>query len=133
MIDIDHFKKYNDTHGHDAGDFVLTELAELIFSKLREGDIACRYGGEELVLVMPGASKEITAKRAEFLRESIEKHEFVYQGNNLHGVTVSLGVADYPVDGDSAASLMKAADTALYQAKAAGRNRVMLASTPAME
>lgn len=133
MIDIDHFKKYNDTHGHDAGDFVLTELADLVFSKLREGDIACRYGGEELVLVMPGASKEITAKRAEFLRESIEKHEFVYKGNNLHGVTVSLGVADYPVDGDSAASLMKAADTALYQAKAAGRNRVVLAPTPTMD
>lgn len=127
MIDIDHFKKYNDTHGHDAGDFVLVEISDLLRSKLREGDIACRYGGEELVMVMPGATKEITAARAEFMREAIEKHDFVYKGRNLLGVTASLGVANYPTDGDSSATLMKAADTALYQAKDAGRNRVVLA------
>lgn len=127
MIDIDHFKKYNDTHGHDAGDFVLVEIAELLRNKLREGDIPCRYGGEELVMVMPGATKEITAARAESMRETIEKHAFVYQGNNLNGVTVSLGVAEYPQDGDTSISLMKAADTALYRAKDSGRNQVVLA------
>ena len=79
MIDIDHFKKYNDTHGHDAGDFVLVEISDLLRSKLRAGDIACRYGGEELVMVMPGATKEITAARAESMREAIEKHDFVLQ------------------------------------------------------
>lgn len=127
MIDIDHFKNYNDTHGHDAGDFVLIEIADLLRSKLREGDIACRYGGEELVLVMPGATKDITAARAEVMREAIEKHEFIYKGKNMDGVTVSLGVADYPGDGESSATLMKAADVALYNAKSAGRNRVVLA------
>lgn len=127
MIDIDHFKKYNDTHGHDAGDFVLTEIADLIRSKLRVGDIPCRYGGEELLLVMPSATKEITAARAEFLREAIEKHEFVYKGKNLMGVTASFGVADYPTDGDTPPVLIKAADSALYKAKDSGRNRVVLA------
>jgi diguanylate cyclase (GGDEF)-like protein/PAS domain S-box-containing protein len=127
MIDIDHFKNYNDTHGHDAGDFVLVEIAELLRSKLRSGDIACRFGGEEIVLIMPGASKEIAATRAENLRQTIEKHEFIYQGKNLNGVTVSMGVADYPQDGDNSAALMKAADTALYRAKDGGRNQVVLA------
>ena len=110
-----------------AGDFVLVEIAELLRNKLREGDIPCRYGGEELVMVMPGATKEITAARAESMRATIEKHAFVYQGNNLNGVTVSLGVAEYPQDGDTAISLMKAADMALYRAKDSGRNQVVLA------
>jgi len=127
MIDIDHFKKYNDTHGHDAGDYVLAEIANLIRSKLRSGDIACRYGGEELVLVMPGASKQIAAARAELVRELVEKHQFLYKGQDLSGVTVSLGVANYPEDGDNASTLMKGADTALYRAKDEGRNRVVLA------
>jgi diguanylate cyclase (GGDEF)-like protein len=127
MIDIDHFKKYNDTHGHDAGDFVLAEIANLIRSKLRSGDIACRYGGEELVLVMPGASKEVAANRAQLVRELVEKHAFLYKGQDLSGVTVSMGVSNYPEDGDNASLLMKAADTALYRAKDEGRNCVMLA------
>lgn len=127
MIDVDHFKTYNDTHGHDAGDFVLVAIAELVRSKLRSGDVPCRYGGEELVLIMPGAAKEIATTRAEALRQAIESHEFVYKGKNLAGVTVSMGVADFPVDGDSAAALLKAADMALYQAKETGRNKVVLA------
>lgn len=127
MIDIDHFKNYNDTHGHDAGDFVLVEIAELLRAKLRSGDIACRFGGEEMVLIMPGASKDIAAIRAETMRETIEQHEFVYQGKNLNGVTVSLGVAEYPRDGDTSMALMKAADTALYRAKDSGRNQIALA------
>lgn len=125
MIDIDLFKHYNDTHGHDAGDFVLVEISNLIRNKLRSGDIACRYGGEEIVLVMPGASKDIAAQRAELIRSLIETHKFNYKGEDLSGVTVSLGVADYPEDGENANALMKAADRALYQAKDAGRNRVV--------
>lgn len=127
MIDIDHFKHYNDTHGHDAGDFVLQEVAELLRSKLRLGDIACRYGGEELIMVMPGASKQITANRAELMRASIAQHELIYKGKALQGVTASFGVSNYPSDGESTEHLIKSADEALYNAKAAGRNRVHLA------
>ena len=131
MLDIDHFKKYNDTHGHDVGDFVLVEIAEIVRSKLRAADVPCRYGGEELALIMPGATKEIAVARAQALRKAIEGHEFVCKGKNLASVTVSMGVADFPTDGDSAPVLLKAADTALYQAKESGRNRVMAAVRPA--
>ncbi|WP_019868058.1 sensor domain-containing diguanylate cyclase [Methylovulum miyakonense] len=128
MIDIDHFKSYNDTHGHDAGDYVLIEIAELMRSKLREGDVACRYGGEELVMIILGASKQITLDRAEMVRDAIEKHGFIFKGKNLAGVTASLGVAAFPEDGNTAAGLLKAADTALYQAKESGRNQVVASS-----
>ncbi|MGH8502204.1 MAG: sensor domain-containing diguanylate cyclase [Gammaproteobacteria bacterium] len=128
MVDIDHFKKYNDTHGHDAGDFVLVSIAELVRSKLRVEDVACRFGGEELALVMPGVSKDAAAGRAESMREATERHEFVYKGKSLAGVTISLGVANYPADGDTPAALMKAADSALYLAKDSGRNRVVAAA-----
>jgi diguanylate cyclase (GGDEF)-like protein/PAS domain S-box-containing protein len=126
MLDIDHFKQYNDTHGHDAGDFVLQEMAELLRSKLRLGDIACRYGGEELIMVMPGASKQITANRAELMRAAIAQHELIYKGKPLDNVTASFGVSNYPADGESCESLIKRADEALYDAKAAGRNCVKL-------
>lgn len=129
MLDIDHFKKYNDTHGHDAGDFVLVEVATLLQSKLRAGDIACRYGGEELVLVMPGASKEIAAQRAEQMRVAIENHEFIYKDKNLSGVTASFGVASYPANGDTHSRLVKCIDDALYEAKTEGRNRVVVANS----
>lgn len=129
MIDIDHFKTYNDTHGHDAGDYVLTEIAEIMRSKLRERDVACRYGGEEMVIIMPGASKLIASERAEMVRVAIQNHEFIYRGNNLAGVTASLGVSSYPEDGNNASVLLKAADTALYLAKESGRNRVVNANS----
>lgn len=129
MIDIDHFKTYNDTHGHDAGDYVLVEIADIMRTKLREGDVACRYGGEELVMIILGASRDVTVERAELVRAAIEKHEFVYKGRNLASVTASLGVAVYPDGGDTAATLLKTADTALYIAKESGRNRVVVSST----
>ncbi|MBI3528156.1 MAG: diguanylate cyclase [Betaproteobacteria bacterium] len=127
MVDIDHFKQYNDTHGHDVGDFVLVEIADLVRSKLRSEDVACRYGGEELALIMHGASKEIVFARAEAVRKAIADHEFVCKGKNLARVTVSMGVAEFPADGDSVAAVLKAADTALYQAKESGRNRTAMA------
>jgi diguanylate cyclase (GGDEF)-like protein/PAS domain S-box-containing protein len=127
MIDVDHFKKYNDTHGHDAGDFVLTQLAELINSKLRSSDVACRYGGEEFILVMPGASKKIAMQRAEELRSAFENQKLVYQSRDLNSVTASLGVATFSTDGVTAESLIKGADEAMYRAKSAGRNCVMAA------
>jgi diguanylate cyclase (GGDEF)-like protein len=128
MIDIDHFKNYNDTYGHDAGDYVLTEIADIMRSKLRDGDVPCRYGGEELIMIMLDTSKEVTTERAEVVRAAIEKHEFIYKGKNLAGVTASLGVAVYPEDGDTAATLLKAADTALYLAKESGRNKVVVSA-----
>lgn len=129
MIDIDHFKTYNDTYGHDAGDFVLTEIAEIMRSKLREHDIACRYGGEELVMILLGANKETAAIRAESVRAAIEKHEFTYKGKALAKVTASFGVAACPEDGHSSHALLKAADVALYQAKDTGRNKVVLSQS----
>ncbi|MGH8653297.1 MAG: GGDEF domain-containing protein [Gammaproteobacteria bacterium] len=126
MIDVDHFKKYNDTHGHDTGDYVLVQIADIVRSKLRAGDTPCRYGGEELVLLMPGAPKEIAAARAESVRAAVEKHELVYKDKALTGVTVSLGVAGFPGDGNTAAAVLKAADSALYVAKQSGRNRVVI-------
>jgi diguanylate cyclase (GGDEF)-like protein len=110
---------------------VLIEIAELMRSKLREGDVACRYGGEELVMIILGANKQITLDRAEIVRVAIEQHEFVFKGKNLAGVTASLGVAAFPEDGNTAAILLKAADTALYQAKDSGRNKVVASSNAA--
>lgn len=129
MIDIDHFINYNDSHGHDAGDFVLTEIADIMRSKLREGDVACRYGGEELIMIMLDTSKDVTAERAEVVRSAIEAHEFRYKGKNLATVTASLGVAAYPDDGHNATTLLKAADAALYHAKESGRNKVVISQT----
>ena len=120
------FKNYNDTYGHDAGDYVLIEIAEIMRSKLREGDVPCRYGGEELIMIMLDTPKEITAERAEIVRVAIEKHEFLHKGKTLASVTASLGVAAYPEDGDNATTLLKAADTALYLAKESGRNKVVV-------
>jgi diguanylate cyclase (GGDEF)-like protein/PAS domain S-box-containing protein len=128
MIDIDHFKTYNDTYGHDVGDYVLIEIAEIIRAKLREGDVACRYGGEEMVIILVGASKEITYERAELVRAAIEKHPFSFKGKSQAGVTASLGVAAYPDDGATATLLLKSADTALYLAKESGRNKVVAAA-----
>jgi diguanylate cyclase (GGDEF)-like protein/PAS domain S-box-containing protein len=132
MVDIDHFKKYNDTHGHDVGDFVLVQIAEIVRSRLRSADVPCRYGGEELALVMPGATTEVAVSRADSVRKAIESHEFICNGKRLEGVTVSMGVADYPTHGAMAATLLKAADTALYQAKESGRNRVTAARSSAL-
>jgi diguanylate cyclase (GGDEF)-like protein len=127
MIDVDHFKTFNDTQGHDAGDFVLTELAMLMNTKLRKGDISCRYGGEEFVVVLPGASKEITMQRAEQLRVTFESHKFMHQARELKSVTASFGVATSPMNGVTVEAILKAADEAMYQAKEGGRNRVVAA------
>lgn len=127
VMDVDHFKTYNDSHGHDAGDLVLTEIANITVSKLRKSDVACRYGGEELVLIMPGAQKALTTKRAEDVREAIARHAIDYRGKPLLTVTISAGVASYPEDGDTNEALVKAADSALYRAKEGGRNRITVA------
>lgn len=128
MLDLDYFKHFNDAFGHEAGDTLLQTLANFWRSHIRREDIACRYGGEEFILILPEASLEITRKRADFLRRGVEELEVIYLGQNLGQVTVSLGVAVFPLHGVNGEELVRAADAALYRAKEEGRNRVVAAS-----
>lgn len=124
VFDVDHFKRLNDTHGHDAGDAVLRALGSMLQTHVREGDIACRYGGEEFVIALPGASLAITRERAEELRKLTEKLTSLLPGRSIEKVTISLGAAAYPIHGASWQEVIQAADKALYRAKQGGRNRV---------
>jgi two-component system, cell cycle response regulator len=124
MIDIDHFKKVNDEHGHPVGDVVLRDVAHLLKDTLRTVDAVGRYGGEEFLAVLPHTGNEEALQTAERVRARIEEHAFKVQDKVLR-VTVSIGVASYPSDtADSAPNLVREADRALYRAKDAGRNRV---------
>jgi len=125
MMDLDHFKQYNDTFGHNAGDELLSALGILLKSHIRGEDIACRYGGEEFLLILPGASMEITLERAESLRQAVKEMHQHYQ--DLKPASLSLGVAVYPDHGEASLQLIQSADAALYRAKRAGRDRVMAA------
>lgn len=127
MIDIDHFKHFNDKFGHDAGDFVLSAVARTISKHIRPSDIACRYGGEELVIVLGEANLECARERAETLRLAIRATNLTHLGQSLPGPSASFGVAAYPGHGSRPAELLKAADTALYRAKQEGRDRVCAA------
>ena len=125
MIDVDYFKRFNDIYGHSAGDLVLTEISTYLLSNIRQYDIACRYGGEELVIVMPDASKEDTIIRAEAIRLGIKELQLLHEGSKLESISVSIGVSCFPDDGTDVPSLINAADKALYRAKEQGRDRVM--------
>jgi diguanylate cyclase (GGDEF)-like protein/PAS domain S-box-containing protein len=127
MLDIDHFKRCNDTYGHDAGDTLLRTVSTFLQGHTRDGDLICRYGGEEFTLALPGASLADTLQRAEQIRAGIEAQVVAYDGHPMLQVTVSLGVAVFPDHGTTADDLIRAADQALYQAKHSGRNRVVLA------
>ncbi|MBE9158536.1 diguanylate cyclase [Nodosilinea sp. LEGE 06152] len=131
MLDIDHFKWFNDTYGHAAGDRVLQAVGQLLLDSVRGSDIACRYGGEEMLLVLPRSSLEVTVVRAEEIRQAISQLQMSYEGLALGALTTSLGVASYPVHGLTEGEVIRAADAALYQAKAQGRNRVVAATVPA--
>jgi diguanylate cyclase (GGDEF)-like protein len=126
MIDIDHFNVFNDTYGHDMGDKVLSEIGAFIREHVRDEDIACRYGGEEVIIILPGASLKGTHQRAEQLRAGIEGLA-VKMYDEEHTVTASLGVAIFPEHGATIKEVIKASDCALYKAKNKGRNRVVLA------
>ncbi len=125
MIDIDHFKQFNDTFGHQAGDTVLRALGGFLIQRTRTEDAPCRYGGEEFALILPDTSGETARRRAELLREELKMLAVQHAGQVLGSVTVSIGIATYPEEG-TAEELLKTADLALYRAKAAGRNRVMV-------
>jgi diguanylate cyclase (GGDEF)-like protein len=128
ILDLDHFKKLNDTYGHPAGDAALRSLARLLDQHLRKGDQAARYGGEEFVVILPGLDAERSYGAAERLRSALEKHRFVFEGARIP-LSASLGVAIWPGDGRDPEPLLAAADRALYAAKQAGRNRVVAAAT----
>jgi diguanylate cyclase (GGDEF)-like protein len=124
MVDIDHFKRVNDTFGHDAGDTVLRAVAQRMLSVLRGSDIVCRYGGEEFVLLMPDSTVAGALARAEELGESVARMRISHADRPLGRVTLSAGVAAFPEHAASGAELVARADEALYAAKESGRNRV---------
>lgn len=131
MIDVDHFKKFNDTLGHQAGDALLSGLGDFLKHHVRGEDIPCRYGGEEFILILPGASAEGAAKRADQIREEVENSLAVpFNGSTLPKVTISMGVADYPARASTSSEVVRAADAALYLSKQSGRNRVTIALLP---
>lgn len=125
MLDIDHFKRLNDTYGHQAGDEVLKALATLLSASMREGDMPCRYGGEEFTLVLPNASASVALERAEAWRAKFEALVTQFGRFELKS-TVSLGIAAYPEHGKTRDELIHAADAALYRCKKAGRNAVQI-------
>jgi two-component system, cell cycle response regulator len=128
FLDIDHFKRINDVHGHQAGDAVLTQLATLLMSMLGEEEVFARYGGEEFAIIARGSGLEVAAALSERMRGAVEAHSFAHEGARIP-VTVSVGVAAAPAPGlSSAASLVARADETMYSAKRAGRNRVGLAA-----
>ena len=128
MLDLDHFKRFNDTHGHEAGDILLRKLGSFLKQHLRGGDIACRYGGEEFALVLPEVSLENVRQRAEELREGIKHLNIEHNSKILPAVSMSLGIAMFPEHGSTNQRVLNAADGALYEAKHKGRDRTVVAS-----
>ena len=126
MMDIDHFKPLNDTYGHEVGDEVLRVLGSFIQARIRGSDIPCRFGGEEFVLILPGASLETARQRAEELRAGTEQISVKFGERAIGPVTASFGVAVFPDHGETRDSVLTVADSALYQAKKQGRNRVVV-------
>lgn len=124
MMDIDHFKRMNDTHGHEAGDLILKALGKTLFTRNRRGDFACRFGGEEFVVVMPNMAIETAYKRAEHLRVALNSISVPFGSSNLT-ITISMGIACYPANGLDRESLLRAADRAMYAAKRAGRDYII--------
>lgn len=130
MIDLDHFKRVNDSYGHEAGDLVLTTVAGLLRSHIRDSDIACRYGGEEFVLVLPDATLDGTKRRAEGIRKAIREMKLEHLGRPITGVTASIGIAMFPDHAEDSESLMRIVDDLLYEAKNSGRDRVVTSIGP---
>jgi diguanylate cyclase (GGDEF)-like protein len=131
MLDLDHFKHFNDTYGHDAGDLVLRHVGTLMNTQIRGGDLACRYGGEEFALILPGMPLHIVRERVDALRLGIKQLDVRHRGQTLGIITVSAGIAMFPEHGADGDALLRAADRALYRAKAEGRDRVVVTDAPA--
>jgi len=127
FLDLDHFKRFNDTFGHDAGDMVLQSLADLFRNFFRSTDICCRYGGEEFAIILPESSSRDAATRAEALRSEVKRLRLEYKKQPLGPLTVSIGVAAFPEHGSTSIELLKSADQCLYESKNRGRDVVTVA------
>lgn len=127
MLDIDHFKRFNDTFGHQAGDTLLRALGDFLGQRTRGQDVACRFGGEEFVLILAGASVDAACKRAELLRQEFNQLTVQHAGQVLGRTTFSIGISAFPSHGTTAEELLRAADQALYHAKQEGRDKVVVA------
>jgi diguanylate cyclase (GGDEF)-like protein len=123
VLDIDHFKQLNDKYGHTAGDLVLKHMAKTILGMVEETDVVGRYGGEEIVVLLYGKSKEQALAEAEKIRAAVSHRPFTLRRQEMH-LTVSLGIATYPEDAVTEDELIRIADGRLYKAKTDGRNRV---------
>ena len=132
-IDVDHFKRFNDNHGHDAGDMVLRAVATALAEQCDRDELACRIGGEEMMVLLPATTTPEAMVRAEAMRAAVEAVTVRYGEKTLPRVTISLGVAVAPNHGTLPQDLMRVADDALYKAKAAGRNQVVLADLHAAD
>jgi diguanylate cyclase (GGDEF)-like protein/PAS domain S-box-containing protein len=128
MLDVDNFKLFNDERGHAAGDAILQDLGNLLLKHVRGEDVACRYGGDEFIIVLPEASRDVTRERAELISEYARQFRFQFKGVSFDTVTLSLGVGVFPEDGKTSAEILKSVDSALYLAKRAGRSQVVLAN-----
>jgi diguanylate cyclase (GGDEF)-like protein len=124
MADVDHFKSINDTYGHVAGDMVLVHIANFFIQNTRSSDVACRYGGDEFILIMPECSKEEATTRAESIRLMISQAAMSFENKVIEGITISFGIAALPLNGGTREELICSADHALYSSKILGRNRV---------
>ena len=133
MIDLDHFKNFNDTYGHDAGDAVLRETGASLTKGIRAEDFVCRFGGEEFVVILPTANVEAACARAERLRLKMKELTVLHQGKSMGMLTISVGVAVFPDHGSSPKELMAAADAALYEAKRNGRDQIAVAAVKNVE
>lgn len=127
MIDIDRFKRFNDTYGHAAGDELLRNLSSHMLQHIRGADIACRYGGEEFILILPETSLEVTVDRADHIRADFNRLQAQHSNRTMISGTLSIGVAVFPDHGSTSAAVLRAADAALYRAKREGRDRVVVA------
>jgi diguanylate cyclase (GGDEF)-like protein len=129
MLDIDHFKRFNDQFGHSAGDEVLKQVSGLFRRFTRAEDILCRYGGEEFAIIMPDITTQAAVARAERLRQEVSQLSQQPRNQKFEVISISVGVALYPQDGTSSADLLGRADEALYRAKRAGRDKVVLSAS----
>jgi diguanylate cyclase (GGDEF)-like protein len=129
FLDLDHFKRFNDSYGHDAGDAVLRSMADLFQKHFRGEDVVCRYGGEEFAFILPESSKKDAAKRVEELRQVAVSHRVTFKEQILDFVTFSVGIAAYPENGSAAEELLHTADNCLYESKARGRNCITVATS----
>jgi diguanylate cyclase (GGDEF)-like protein len=126
-VDLDHFKRFNDTFGHDAGDMVLQSFADLLRTFFRATDICCRFGGEEFAIILPESSAQDAVARANALRSKLKNLQVEYKQQNLGSLSLSAGVAAFPEHASASDELLKIADQCLYESKARGRDVVTMA------